>query len=389
MLCEDTVTALSREHHITVLTSGRGRGTTGSPAVDEGPVVRRSLPYLSYSRTDSFLAPASAVRGAREMRATLDVARPDLVLVFNAAQIPHSALWVVHERGLRMAMYVCAPWLDGLYSRDRFARHLSERGTWARAPWTAAMRAVNRLPGLRIDTGLPLTASVAWASHATMQQSPPPSFMSVNVSTVIYPATRRHARFSRATRRPERELLIAFVGRLEPQKGPDVAIRAFARFVRDGGFPQARFELAGSGQPAYVKTLLQLAAALGVADRVVFRGQLELEQVVDLFERAHLLVAPSTWEEPSGGVILEAACASLPVVASLSGGMPEVLRPGTEALYFPIGDWEACADAWAAALADPVATTERAAHARARADALSFENYLNDMEAFIHAAATV
>jgi glycosyltransferase involved in cell wall biosynthesis len=89
-----------------------------------------------------------------------------------------------------------------------------------------------------------------------------------------------------------------------------------------------------------------------------------------------------------GMVLIEAALARIPVVASLSGGMPEVLRPDSEALYFPIGDWRACAAALAAALADRQSTARRVERARQRAESFSFERFLTKIADFVEAAAT-
>ena len=85
-------------------------------------------------------------------------------------------------------------------------------------------------------------------------------------------------------------------------------------------------------------------------------------------------------------VSIEAAAAGVPVVASLSGGLPEGLRPDTEALYFPIGDPQACATAIASVLANTGETAARVQRARARAAEFSFDRYLDQMAGFIDAA---
>jgi D-inositol-3-phosphate glycosyltransferase len=172
---------------------------------------------------------------------------------------------------------------------------------------------------------------------------------------------------------------------LERQKGPDLAIRALSRLVGELGVP-AQMEIAGPGQARYVETLERLAGELGVADRIAFRGPLQLDEVVALFERASVLVVPSVWQEPMATTPLEAAFARLPVVASDSGGMPEALRPDVEALYFPIGDWEACAARLAEALRDSESTAKRVSRARARAREFSFEEFLRKIEEFLAAA---
>ena len=380
MICADTVDALASQHQIVVLTSTPRHGMTGiglnrDRRSDAAP-VRRELPLLKYRRSDTILAPVSAFRAARMMRAALAQTRPDLIFVWNLSQIPHSALWVAQQSGLPIAFYIASPWLHGIYADDRFARHLSGRDTGLRRVWALLMQLVNMAPGLRIAPGAPLKASVAWVSQATRAESPPPPYMHVDVARVINPSTRRYERFAKVERKPQGgDPLIAFVGRLESQKGPEVALRALAHLVTELGV-SAQFELAGPGEPDFQRSLEQLARELKISDRVRFRGPLGLEDVIELFERAHLLVVPSVWQEPMATVCIEAAFARLPLVASLSGGMPEALRPDVEAIYFPIGDWRSCAEAFAATLGDRQATAERVQRARKRADEFSFDRFM-------------
>ena len=91
--------------------------------------------------------------------------------------------------------------------------------------------------------------------------------------------------------------------------------------------------------------LERLARELELEDRVKPLGQISQPEVAQLMSRASAIVVPSTWEEPSGGICLEAGLARLPVVAARSGGMPEGLLEEEHALYFPIRDHEACAAA--------------------------------------------
>jgi glycosyltransferase involved in cell wall biosynthesis len=390
MQCADTMDALSAEHSILVLTSapaGGGGELRRAHAEDRGVQVLRELPFLSEDRrSDSFRAPLAAVRGARAMRAALAQWRPDLIFVWNAAAIPHSALWAAQQSGAPMAYYVASTFFSGLYENDRFGRHLTGHDTGIRRVWATLMALVNRAPELRIVPTAPFHASVCWVSEATRAQVPAPGWMQVDVERIINPGTRRYERFAAAERHPAGGApKIAFVGRLEHEKGPDVALRALAHLVLALGV-DATLELAGPGEAGYVGSLRRLAGELGIADRVTFRGPLELDGVIELLATADVALVPSVWQEPMAAVCIEAAFARIPVVASLSGGMPEALRPDREALYFPIGDWEACAGALAATLREQTATAARVAQARERANAFSFETYMAQIAELIESA---
>ena len=112
-------------------------------------------------------------------------------------------------------------------------------------------------------------------------------------------------------------------------------------------------------------------------------GRLELDDLTELLARSHVLVVPSLWAEPFPLVSIEGALARVPIVASKTGGIPEQLEDGSQALLFPPGDADACAEAIAAILSHPDDATKRAERAFERASSLSWSNYLRETDAFI------
>ena len=163
-------------------------------------------------------------------------------------------------------------------------------------------------------------------------------------------------------RPPSQPPTIAFVGRLEEQKGPSVAYRALAA-LRDRHGIDAQLKLAGRGSPTKLLLLERLAKELGIEEqRGAARAPRSCRRGVAPAGSSALLV-PSTWQEPFGLVLIEAALARVPVVGSRSGGMPEALEEDAHALFFPIGDAAACADALARVLTDAPETDARTARA--------------------------
>lgn len=123
---------------------------------------------------------------------------------------------------------------------------------------------------------------------------------------------------------------LLFVGRLQPLKGPDVAIRTLAA-VR-AHRPTARLRIiggvSGTGQgrtgPAELR---RLATRLGVGDAVTLEGALDQAALVDRYRAAKVLLAPSR-SETFGLVALEAQACGLPVVAADVPGLQAVVRGG-------------------------------------------------------------
>jgi glycosyltransferase involved in cell wall biosynthesis len=147
---------------------------------------------------------------------------------------------------------------------------------------------------------------------------------------------------------------VLFLGRLAPQKRPDLALRALARV------PGAELQLANDGPDR--AALERLAAELGISDRVRFLGY--RDDVPALLARTSCLLVTSDYE---GGslVVPEAMAAGVPVVATRAGGVEEVLDGG--GLVVGRGDVEAVADALSRMLGDAAEAARLGDAGRARA----------------------
>jgi glycogen(starch) synthase len=138
---------------------------------------------------------------------------------------------------------------------------------------------------------------------------------------------------------------VVFVGRLASQKGVGTLVSA-AALLED---PSAQVLLVGDGPKR--KALERRARRIGVGDRVRFEGFVAPERLPAAMAHADLLVLPSVYEE-LGTVLLEAMQAGLPIVASKTGGIPDVIEDGVNGMLVPPGEPEALARAIDRLLAD-------------------------------------
>ncbi|MBW1815535.1 MAG: glycosyltransferase family 4 protein [Deltaproteobacteria bacterium] len=138
------------------------------------------------------------------------------------------------------------------------------------------------------------------------------------------------------------------LGRLVNEKGFDVAIRAFAGLVEE--FPALRLIIAGDGPER--DGLQKLAAGLGIAARVEFKGFIHPEKVPMVLNSATAFVMPSR-REAFGMAAAEAAMMRRPVLASRVGGLPEVVSHGETGLLAPVDDVNGFREAMADLLKNP------------------------------------
>ena len=378
--CELVVDRLRGSHDVRVLT-----GDEHALDAPSQSWIWRRLPLFSAVSGDTLTAAWVTRSAIREVRRALDDFVPDLVFVWAGSRIPKGAIRVLETAAVPLVFSIHDHWFDRPYDRDPFTRYLSRGERGPRAVWSHLTRLCNRLPSLRVELGSKTAAAVCWNSEATRRLTSVSPTIEPLLTQTIYPATAHEAAFSTLRREPGTRTTIVFVGRVSPEKGPDVAVRALHVLSRDHGI-DADLLLCGRPAAGIGRELDELARELGVSDRVRVLGALSSEALGDVLRSAHVLIAPSIWQEPFGLVCLEGALARVPVVASRSGGMTEILFDEQHALFFPIGDARAAAAAIARVVTEPEASALRVARAFERAREFSVARFLRESESFVDEA---
>ncbi len=272
-------------------------------------VVPRLLRSLRRSRTDVVLVPHYA-------RVSLTLGR----LVAPLAGVAATVI-AVHGMDLTRFGQRCLPRhdLETLFLSDtlvalgpRQARYLRDEEGVGRYPWR------------RIDTEI-----------------------IPNGVTVPEPFT--HA--DRATARErlglsDRNVVIGIVAQLRPEKAHDVLLRAVAQLPET---PRpVQLVVIGDGDRA--ADLHKLTAELGIADRVVFAG---LRRDAPALLPALDISCLCSLHEASPLALIESMAAGLPVVATATGGIPDLVSHGVEGELVPVGDVAALAGSLERLARDP------------------------------------
>ncbi|MHB8328974.1 MAG: glycosyltransferase, partial [Acidimicrobiales bacterium] len=158
--------------------------------------------------------------------------------------------------------------------------------------------------------------------------------------------------------------LLLFVGRLQPLKGADVAVRALAAMGADAhlvivGGPS------GPRGDAYRADVEKLVESLGLRERVLFVDPQPHELLSTYYRAADVCVVPSR-SESFGLVALEAAACGTPVVAAAVGGLTTLVDHGRTGYLVDDPTPQAFADAAGRVLGDPLLAERQATAAVVR-----------------------
>jgi glycosyltransferase involved in cell wall biosynthesis len=141
------------------------------------------------------------------------------------------------------------------------------------------------------------------------------------------------------------------LGRIAPWKGQDLFLRAFASAFPAGRERAVLVGTAMFGEESYERELHALAAELGIAERVEFRGF--REDVWPELASFDALVHASVIPEPFGTVVLEGMAAGLAVIAADEGGPATVIADGETGRLFRSRDVSSLSNAMRALREDP------------------------------------
>ena len=269
---------------------------------------------------------------------------------------------IVHANKNTLAVHVVpAAWLAGAVSvwhvRNR-ARNFGRVGAWL-------VRRCSKLVCVSESIAEPFRRAFPDAAGKM-------AVVHEGIEAPLYAAREMGTDFRDAIGAQPGERLVGTVGRITPWKGQDDFLRAAARVA--GEHPEARFLVVGdcvssqaelAADRAYRDGLRALADELGIAEKTRFTGY--REDVPGVMNGLDVFVLASH-DEPFGLVVLEAMAAARPIVATAAGGVPDIVRDGSEALLVPPRDAAAMAAAIARLLSDEplAASLGRAAEARVR-----------------------
>jgi glycosyltransferase involved in cell wall biosynthesis len=261
---------------------------------------------------------------ASELCRHLESFRPDVVAWWPMGCMSLSLIEQVRRAGVPAVFIVHDDWLVYGWEHDRWIR------TWSSPKMRAIGRVVERVCSVPVRVDLNRAGPFVFNSRYTLERA---RHAGVNPpdATIVYPGIEERF-LERPAPQPWRWRL-AYVGRIDRQKGIDTAISALAHLP-----PAATLTVWGTGDERYIDEMKTLAARLGAGDRVRFEGFAGAHTLRSAYADADVVVFPVRWNEPFGLVPLEAMAMGRPVVTTSRGGTAEFVQDGSNALVFEADD---------------------------------------------------
>jgi len=129
------------------------------------------------------------------------------------------------------------------------------------------------------------------------------------------------------------EKIVLFLGRITMQKGPEYFLQAAKKVLEV--MDNVKFVMVGSGD--LMHHAVEMAAELGIGQKVLFTGFLHGEDVRKIYKMADLYVMPSV-SEPFGIAPLEALDNDVPVIISKQSGVSEVLKHALKVDFWDVNE---------------------------------------------------
>lgn len=324
---EHTLKALAegmsaRGHQVTVLTTGPEPGLHRE-IINGVQIIRTGVHNLYWHAIREKPAPWKRALWhlldiynypmGRVVSEVLSQVKPDLVSIHNLAGFSVAAWGAIHQTGIPIVQvlhdhYLLCPG-SNMFRDNHICR---QRCTRCRL-----MRCIHPMLSKKVS-GVVGVSNFILKHH--LQSG---LFKEAPIKQVIHDARKAPAAISTSPRKKRGKIHFGYIGTLAPNKGIELLLRVFQNEKESDW----QLDIAGSGPAPYEKYLRDSYAC----DDIIFHG---VQRQDEFYPNIDVLVVPSLWNEPLGGVVFEGLSYGIPVIGAQRGGIPEMIQPGINGLLF-------------------------------------------------------
>ena len=299
--CKDTMNYLnSMGHEIKVLSSNYLKSD------EDEKNISRDMQLIDYNNTSKYQKKIYEYENYTILKEEIESFKPDLVYFWSLRGIGIEMIKAVEEKSLAKVFEIGDFWMYG-YMQNSFKKKLKSF-----IPFLADYR-----PEIS-----PSICVSEWVSDE-MQE------VYGSKTTYMYP----NATFiPQVTLRNNEKIKFVFSGRIDEEKGLDIAIKALNKFAKKYPESDFSFDIYGDGKDSYIQECKLLAKP--IKSQVSFKGKVKSKR--DIYANATILLMPTRMREPFGLVVIEAMANKCAVIATNAYGPAEIIDHEVNGLLFDI-----------------------------------------------------
>ncbi len=299
--CQETMDFLKEQgHEVVVVTSDYHRSDTKENG------ILRDMHLINYNKTSLVHKKLDEYHNYKVVMDAIKTTKPDLVYFWSLRGIGLSVIEAAQKQNISKVFEIGDFWMYGYMQQGS----------------TLKQKIKSFLPFLN-DENIPITPTICVSKWVAREMK--------NVyksdTTYVYP---------NATLLPKKktsdntELKFVFAGRIDEEKGLDLAIEALNKFATLHPTCSFSFEIYGGGEQAYMDKCKALAKP--IASMVSFKGKVRSKE--EIYSNASVLLMPTRMREPFGLVLIEAMAHGCAVIATNAYGPAEIIDHRENGLLF-------------------------------------------------------
>lgn len=299
--CKETMDFLKEKgHEVVVVTSDYHKSDTK----EDG--ILRDMHLINHNKTSRVQKKLDEYHNYKTVMNAIKTTKPDLVYFWSLRGIGLSVIEAAQKQNIPKVFEIGDFWMYGYRQQGSILKQ----------------KIKSFLPFLN-DKNIPITPTICVSEWVAKEMK--------NVyksdTTYVYP---------NATLVPKKktsnntELRFVFAGRIDEEKGLDLAIEALNKFATLHPTYSFSFDIYGSGEQTYMDKCKALAKP--IASMVNFKGKVHSKE--EIYSNASVLLMPTRMREPFGLVLIEAMAHGCAVIATNAYGPAEIIDHGENGLLF-------------------------------------------------------
>jgi glycosyltransferase involved in cell wall biosynthesis len=393
--CQQVVEGLKQRGHATlVLTSMQGSNNVPveTNGIYRSLYLEMDLAPLRHSITFFTRRKAREKHNLQVFERVIKQFDPDIIFIWGMWNLPYSLPAFAEARYPHKVAYRFATYWPTLPSQHEFYWRTPGRNWYTRIPKRVLSSIALAMLNKEVRH-VPLTIKHSICVSAACRDILVKAGIPISNARIIYTGLDVNKYLTGETPQLDHEdhrLNVLYAGRLTSDKGIDTAIEAMTKLVFNQGRQGIRLSLVGSGSIDYESSLRRLVSQAKLTEYVSFLGWVSPEEMPMLMREFDVLLLPSIWPEPFARVLTEGMISGLVVVATPTGGTPEIVLDGENGLLFMPGNPDDLAQKISRLADDPELRKKLAkAGKQTVMEKFTMTNMMDDIESFLQDVAYV